>query len=84
MSDLNKELAARVAALEFLLIQTLFVAANQIKDLDVDAFISALRASFDERSVRLDDEAGQIALETFDRMLSSVERTLKDRPSAHE
>ncbi|HEY1718843.1 MAG TPA: hypothetical protein VGH42_11215 [Verrucomicrobiae bacterium] len=71
----HDKLAARVAAIEFVLIQTLILVTREVKD--YEKIFSILRSSFDERSVRLGDEAGMEALETVDRIFSCVEATLK-------
>ena len=80
MNTSNEELAARVAAIEFVLIQTLIIATREVKDRE--RFFSILRSSFDERSVKLSDRAGAVALETADRILSLAEKIYRDPPSS--
>lgn len=82
MNNSIDQLAARLVAIECLVVQNTIVTAKQIPGLDTDQFISVLRASFDAKSAHLNEDFGAVVLESYDRLLSWVEASLKAPPSA--
>jgi len=72
MNIAERQPAGRIAALEFILTQTLGIAASQVAD--KDTLFSLLRESFDEHAQTLPDEIRVYASEASNQFLTRAAR----------
>lgn len=77
----ERQLAGRVAAIEFILTQTLGIAASQIAD--KDALFSLLRKSFDQQADVLPDDVRVYAAEAANQILSRAAPVAERWPPRH-
>jgi hypothetical protein len=70
MSVTHEQLVGRIAAVEFILIQTLGIVTSSA--VDKETLFSVLRESFDDRFHRLPDDVRPYAADTADRIFSAA------------
>jgi hypothetical protein len=70
MNISNEQLAGRMAAIEFLMIQTLAMLAKNYDD--KDAMFAIIKQSFAQRTDRLPEDVRWYAVDAADRVLSSA------------
>jgi len=79
MNAAEKQLAGRVAAIEFILTQTLGIAAAQAGDRE--ALFNVLRETFDQHAQTLSDDIRIYASQAADQVLSRAMRVAERWPA---